>query len=156
MAKALTVKDIAPEKSLEECARRIIITRFYEMMSFKAGVIDGRDIESVHNMRVASRRLRAAMRNFADCFAPKKEFRRCLKQVEQITSTLGDVRDLDVLIDRFQKDVLTVPEDAQIGVQNLIRHLQKERAERRAPMFTMFEELDRSNFEQRFLKFFEV
>ena len=156
MAKALTVKDIAPEKSLEECARRIIITRFYEMMSFKAGVIDGRDIESVHNMRVASRRLRAAMRNFADCFAPKKEFRRRLKQVEQITSTLGDVRDLDVLIDRFQKDVLTVPEDAQIGVQNLIRHLQKERAERRAPMFTMFEELDRSNFEQRFLKFFEV
>ena len=156
MAKALTVKDIAPEKSLEECARRIITTRFYEMMSFKAGVIDGRDIESVHNMRVASRRLRAAMRNFADCFAPKKEFRQRLKQVERITSTLGDVRDLDVLIDRFQKDALTVPEDAQLGVQNLIRHLQKERAERRAPMFTMFEELDRSNFEQRFLKFFEV
>ena len=156
MAKALTVKDIAPEKSLEECARRIITTRFYEMMSFKEGAMDGRDIEYVHDMRVASRRLRAAMRNFVDCFVPKKEFRWHLKRVEQITSTLGDVRDLDVLIDRFQKDVLTVPEDAQLGVQNLIVHLQREREVQRAPMFTMFEKLDRNNFEQRFLEFFEV
>lgn len=156
MAKALIVKDIAPEKSLEECAREIITTRLHEMMSFKEGAIDGRDIEYVHDMRVASRRLRAAMRNFADCFTPKKEFRWHLKRVEQITSTLGGVRDLDVLIDRFQKDVLTVPEDAQIGVQNLIDHLQKEREERRTLMFTMFEELDKRNFEQKFLKFFEV
>ena len=156
MAKALTVKNIAPEKSLEECARRIITTRLREMMSFKEGTIDGTDIEYVHDMRVASRRLRAAMRNFGDCFVPKKEFRRHLKQVERITSTLGDVRDLDVLIDRFQKDVLTVPADAQIGVQNLIRHLRKEREVQRAPMFAMFEELDRNNFEQRFLEFFEV
>ena len=156
MAKARKVKGIAPEKSLEECARRIITTRLHEMMSFKEGVIDGRDIEYVHDMRVASRRLRAAMRNFADCFTPKKEFRRHLKRVERITSALGGVRDLDVLINRFQIDVLTVPEDAQIGVQNLIAHLQKKREERRAPMFTMFEELDKRNFEQKFLKFFEV
>ena len=156
MAKALTVKGIGPEKSLEECARRIITTRLHEMMSFKEGAIDGTDIEYVHDMRVASRRLRAAMRNFADCFTPTKEFRWYLKRVERITSTLGGVRDLDVLIDRFQKDMLTVPEEAQIGVRNLISHLQKEREERRAPMFTMFEELDQRNFEQRFLKFFEV
>ena len=156
MAKARNVKGIAPEKSLEECARRIITTRFYEMMSFKEGALDGRDIEYVHDMRVASRRLRAAMRNFADCFTPKKEFRWHLKRVERITSTLGDVRDLDVLIDRFQKDVLTVPKDAQIGVQNLIGYLQKEREERRAPMFAMFEQLDKRNFEPRFLEFFEV
>lgn len=156
MAKALSIKNIAPEKSLEECARRTITTRFYEMMSFKEGALDGRAIEYVHDMRVASRRLRAAMRNFADCFTPKKEFRWYLKRVERITSTLGDVRDLDVLIDRFQKDVLTVPEDAQIGVQNLIRHLRKEREERRTPMFAMFEVLDSNNFEQRFLEFFEV
>ena len=156
MAKAQNVKGIAPEKSLEECARRIIATRLREMMSFKAGAIDGRDIEYVHDMRVASRRLRAAMRNFADCFTRKKKFRRHLKQVEWITSTLGDVRDLDVLIDRFQKDLQTVSEDAQTGVQNLIKHLQRKREERRVPMCRMFEELDKSNFERKFLKFFKV
>ena len=156
MAKALAVKGIAPEKSLEECARRIITTRLHEMMSFKKGAIDGRDIEYVHDMRVASRRLRAAMQNFADCFAPKKKFRRHLKRVDRITSTLGGVRDLDVLIDRFQKDVMTASEDAQIGVQNLIRHLQKEREAQRVPMLRLFEKLDKNNFEQKFLKFFKV
>lgn len=156
MAKARKVKGIAPEKSLEECARRIITTRMHEMMSFKEGAIDGSDIEYVHDMRVTSRRLRAAMRNFADCFARKKKFRKHLKRVEKITRTLGAVRDFDVLIDRFQKDLKTVPEDAQTGVQNLIRHLQKEREERRAPMFRLFEKLDKSNFEQKFLKFFKV
>ena len=156
MAKARNVKGIAPEKSLEECARRIITTRLHEMMSFKEGAIDGTDIEYVHDMRVASRRLRAAMRNFADCFTRKKKFRRHLKRVERITRRLGAVRDLDVLIDRFQKDLKTVPEDAQIGVQNLIKHLQKEREDRRVPMFRMFEKLDKSNFEQKFLKFFKV
>ena len=156
MAKALTVKGLAPEKSLEECARRIITTRLHEMMSFKEGAIDGRDIEYVHDMRVASRRLRAAMRNFADCFTRKKKFRGHLKRVERITRRLGAVRDLDVLIDRFQKDLKTVPEDAQIGVQNLIKHLQKEREERRVPMFRLFEKLDKNNFEQKFLKFFKV
>ncbi len=156
MAKAQNVKGIAPEKSLEECARRIITTRLHEMMSFKEGVIDGTDIEYVHDMRVASRRLRAAMRNFADCFTRKKKFRRHFKRVERITSRLGDVRDLDVLIDRFQKDLKTVPEDAQSGVQNLVRHLQREREERRVPMLRMFEELDKSSFERKFLKFFKV
>ncbi len=156
MAKARNVKGIAPEKSLEECARRIITTRLHEMMSFKEGAIDGTDIEYVHDMRVASRRLRAAMRNFADCFTRKKKFRRHLKRVERITSRLGDVRDLDVLIDRFQKDLKTMPADAQSGVQNLVKHLQREREERRAPMFRMFEELDKRNFERKFLKFFKV
>lgn len=156
MAKAWNIKGIAPEKSLEECVRRIITTRLHEMMSFKEGAIDGKDIEYVHDMRVASRRLRAAMRNFADCFTRKKKFRRHLKRVERITRRLGAVRDLDVLIDRFQKDLKTVPEDAQIGVQNLIKHLQKEREERRVPMFRMFEKLDKGNFEQKFLKFFKV
>ena len=156
MAKVQEVKGIAPGKNLEKCARRIITTRFHEMMAFKTGAINGTDIEFVHDMRVTSRRLHAAMRNFANCFSQKKKFRRHIKQVKQITNTLGDVRDLDVLINRFQRDAQTMPEEAQVGVQNLIRHLQREREKKRVPMLRMFEDFDRSHFEKKFLKFFEV
>ena len=155
MAKAWKVKGIAPKKSLEACARRIITTRLHEMMSFKDGAIDGTDIEYVHDMRVSSRRLRAAMRNFADCF-PKKKFRRHLKQVENITDTMGKVRDLDVLIDLFQKDMQTLSKEEQVGVDHLIKHLQQERVEARKPMLNMFKELSESRFDKQFLKFFEV
>ena len=155
MAKARQIKDIAPEKNLDECARRIIITQFNEMMAFKAEVIDSEDIKHLHQMRVTSRRLRAAMRNFADCFIKKNKFRRHLKQVKRITDTLGDARDLDVLIDRFQKNAKTVPEDTQIGVKNLIKHLQQEREKKRGPILRMFKDFDSNNFEKKFLKFFE-
>lgn len=155
MAKARRIKGIAPEKNLDECARRIITTQFNEMMAFKAEVIDSKDIKYLHQMRVTSRRLRAAMLNFADCFPRKKKFRRHLKQVRRITDTLGDARDLDVLIDRFEKTAKTVPEDAQVDVKNLIKHLQQERKKKRVPILRMFEGFDSNNFEKKFLKFFE-
>ena len=156
MAKSWEVKGIAPEMSLEVCARRIITTRFHEMMSFKRGAIDGVDIEFVHDMRVSSRRLRTAMLTFADCFPKKKQFQKHLKQVKHITKTMGAVRDLDVLIDRFQKDAQTMSETERIGVQNLIVHLQLERTEKRKQMLKRFERLDASDFAKRFLKFFQV
>ena len=155
MAKPWPVEGIVPRKSLEECARRIITTLFQEMMSFKEGSIDGLDIEFAHDMRVSSRRLRVAMDNFAECFS-KKKFRKYLKQTKNITSTMGAVRDLDVLISKFEKDAKSLTEDEQLGVKNLIIQLQQKREEARKPMLLMFSRLEKAGFDKKFLKFFKV
>jgi len=155
MAKPWSVEGIVPRKSLEECARRIITTLFQEMMSFKEGSIDGLDIEFVHDMRVSSRRLRVAMDNFAECFS-KKKFRKYLKQTKNITSTMGAVRDLDVLISKFEKDAKSLTKDEQLGVKNLIIQLQQKREEARKPMLLMFSRLEKAGFDKKFLKFFKV
>ena len=155
MAKPWLVEGIVPQKSLEECARRVITTRFQEMMSFKEGSIDGLDIEFVHDMRVSSRRLRVAMDNFAECFS-KKKFRKYLKQTKNITSTMGAVRDLDVLISKFEKDAKSLTKDEQLGVKNLIIQLQQKREEARKPMLLMFSRLEKAGFDKKFLKFFKV
>jgi len=68
------------------------------------GVKKNEDIEYIHRMRVASRRIRAEMPLFRDCF-PKKKYKKWLRQVKEITLLLGDARDLDVqiaLIRRFE------------------------------------------------------
>ena len=155
MAKPWSVEGIVPRKSLEECARRIITTLFQEMMSFKEGSIDGLDIEFVHDMRVSSRRLRVAMDNFAECFS-KKKFRKYLKQTKNITSTMGVVRDLDVLISKFETDAKSLTKDEQLGVKNLIIQLQQKREEARKPMLLMFSRLEKAGFDKKFLKFFKV
>ena len=155
MAKPWSVEGIVPRKSLEECARRIITTLFQEMMSFKEGSIDGLDIEFVHDMRVSSRRLRVAMDNFAECFS-KKKFRKYLKQTKNITSTMGAVRDLDVLISKFEKDAKSLTKDEQLGVKNLIIQLQQKREEARTPMLLLFSRLEKAGFDKKFLKFFKV
>ena len=143
----------SPDETLETCAREIIVNYFHEMMSYKDGAKDGRDIEFVHDMRVTSRRLRAAMDNFADCF-PKKLFRKHYKKVKAITRTMGAVRDLDVLIDRFQKTLKTLSEAEQAGIKELIEHLHREREEARKPMLTLFTQLEETGFETKFLEFF--
>jgi CHAD domain-containing protein len=62
------------------------------------GVCRAEDIEFVHRARVASRRLRAALRMFRRCFG-RKTVKRWRKQIRRVTSELGDARDIDVQIE---------------------------------------------------------
>ena len=153
MATEPAIKGISPDETLEACARQIIVNYFHKMMSYKEGARKGTDIAFVHDMRVTSRRLRAAMDNFADCF-PKKSFKKHYKKIKAITQTMGAVRDLDVLIARFQNELTHLTEVEQADIRGLIAHLQRERKEAREPMLTLFEELEETGFETEFLEFF--
>ncbi len=62
------------------------------------GVRAAEDIEFVHRARVATRRLRAALRMFDGCFAHKR-VKRWRKAIRRITSALSDARDRDVQIE---------------------------------------------------------
>ena len=64
-------------------------------------MLDLDDIERVHDMRVATRRLRAAIEVFAPCF-PRKRHRAALKQVKALADALGERRDRDVAIEPLE------------------------------------------------------
>ena len=61
------------------------------------GVRAAEDIEYIHRMRVASRRLRAALPLFRLCFSAKN-FARWSGEIRDITRALGEARDADVQI----------------------------------------------------------
>ena len=65
------------------------------MVAHSGGVLDVDEIENVHDMRVASRRLRAALEIFASCFDPE-EHEQVLGEVKAIADALGERRDRDV------------------------------------------------------------
>lgn len=153
MATGSEIKDIVPDEALEVCARQIIVSYFHEMLSYKEGAKEGTDIEFVHDMRVTSRRLRAAMDNFADCF-PKVPFKKHYKKVKAITRTMGAVRDLDVLIVRFENELVNLAEGERSDIREVIEHLQRKRKDVREPMLMLFEELEETGFETEFLEFF--
>ena len=153
MATEPKIKEISPDDTLEVCARQIIVNYFHQMMSYKEGAKEGSDIEFVHEMRVTSRRLRAAMDNFGACF-PEKAFNKHYKKIKSITRTLGAVRDLDVLIARFEKELSTLPEAEQTDIRRLIENLQQEHEDARKAMLTLFAKLEETGFETEFLEFF--
>lgn len=79
-------------------AAKYIRRQAKQLASQLDGVRAAEDIEFVHRARVATRRLRAAVRMSEDCF-PRRQLRRWRKAIRRTTAKLGDARDRDVQIE---------------------------------------------------------
>lgn len=86
------------EGSFGVAARRVVKVRAKEVFKQADGVLDLGEVEHVHDMRVATRRLRAALEVFEECF-PRKRHRKALKKVKALADALGERRDADVEIE---------------------------------------------------------
>ena len=85
------------EGSFSRAAARVLKVRSKEVFARSDGVLDLGDVERVHDMRVATRRLRAALEVFEPCF-PRKRHHKALKKVKALADALGERRDADVEI----------------------------------------------------------
>ena len=95
-------------------AALVVEVRTAEVFEQASGVLDLDDVERVHDMRVATRRLRAALEIFEPVF-PCKRHRKALKRVKALADALGERRDLDVEIERLEDladDVVDEDRDA--------------------------------------------
>lgn len=95
------IPPLRADEPMSEAGRKTMYTHFLRMLANEAGTRLGEDIEALHDMRVATRRMRAAYRIFAAYFDPEaiKPFNKSLRRAGQ---TLGAVRDLDVLLERAE------------------------------------------------------
>ncbi|MGH2497874.1 MAG: CHAD domain-containing protein [Ktedonobacteraceae bacterium] len=81
------------------------------------------DIEAVHKMRVASRRLCATLDAFESCIDPKA-FQKINRRVKKLADRLGTVRDTDVMIAGLRNYQQSVTGEGQeAGVQWLVDRL---------------------------------
>jgi CHAD domain-containing protein len=67
------------------------------MLAAEKGVRKGNDVEKIHEMRVAVRRMRTALRVFRG-FLDREKFRPFARELKTLGRILGPVRDLDVWI----------------------------------------------------------
>jgi CHAD domain-containing protein len=118
MAKAREIPQLAEPLSFRQAAAAAVEVRAAEVFEHSEGVLDTGDIERVHDMRVATRRLRAAMEIFAPCF-PRKEFKRALKDVKSLADTLGDRRDPDVHIAELERIRKALTREDARGIRSL-------------------------------------
>lgn len=81
---------------------KIIYEHLSAMQAEVEGVMTSADVEYVHRMRVASRRLRSSLAIFRDCF-PKNDYKQFLKDIRAVTKALGEARDLDVQLELLEQ-----------------------------------------------------
>jgi len=125
MAKAREIEGVHCEDAFGSVAARMVSVRADELLEQSEGVLDISDIERVHDMRVASRRLRAAMEVFAPCF-PRKRFRAALDEVKAIADALGERRDADVSIAAMEGFASRLVVTDRHGVQVMVEGMREE------------------------------
>jgi CHAD domain-containing protein len=133
VAKARAIPGIHPDVPYAAAAARVVRVRAEEVVEHARGVLDVGDIERVHDMRVATRRLRAALEVFRPCF-PKDELKSVLGEVKEIADALGERRDRDVTIAALEDfgGALAAPDRPGIG--SLVAKLRSEQADANAQL----------------------
>jgi CHAD domain-containing protein len=125
VAKPKPIPDLTAEDPYADAAAKIVSVRGTELAEQAQGVLDTGDIERVHDMRVATRRLRAALEIFEPCFPPRP-YSQALAEVKRLADALGERRDRDVAIAALHNfnDQMAAPD--RRGVASLIAQLRTE------------------------------
>ncbi|MBN1565170.1 MAG: CHAD domain-containing protein [Anaerolineae bacterium] len=99
-----------PDDPMAEAGRKTLLFHFERMLLNEPGSRIGEDIEAVHDMRVATRRMRSAFRQF-DAYYKSGSIKPFVRDLRRVARALGVVRDLDVAIDKAQRFMIDHPAD---------------------------------------------
>lgn len=115
-------------KNLLKTANIILKDRLDNLLNFIDKYFETKDIEPLHDVRIALRRVRYNMELFFVCYE-KKLFMRLYNKIEKLQDLSGSVRDLDVFLENInllKKDNVLVSEELEIKIKEKRNLLQSE------------------------------
>lgn len=143
---------VRPDDLLAEAGRKVLGFHFAAMLRHEQGTKEGVEIEELHDMRVATRRMRAAFEVFENAFEPKA-IKPHLKGLRATGRALGQVRDLDVFMEKAQHYLDTLPEGQRHGLDPLLAAWNEQRTADRAKMLEHLDGREYAAFKHKFLEF---
>jgi len=151
-AGAMAAPGVLPEDTLAEAGRKVLRYHFGQMLLHEEGTRLGEDIEELHDMRVATRRMRAAMEVFEQAYQPKT-LKAHLKGLRQTGRSLGQVRDLDVFLEKADQYLRGQPPEFIPGLQPLRNAWMERREASRVEMLAYLESAKYHAFKLKFYTF---
>lgn len=142
---------VRKEDAMSEAARKILFHQFEIMLKHEEGARSGTDSSAIHDMRVATRRMRSALRMFAPFFK-KSVVGRYGDDLKETAAALGGVRDLDVFRETLDAYATGLPEHDQDGIHAFRDFIA---APEEAARAALVEWLDSKAFREFLLRFHE-
>jgi CHAD domain-containing protein len=130
MAKAQEIAGLDCDADAALGVPLVLRTRLEEMGQLRAAALNWTDVEGVHDMRVASRRLRSALKDFAP-YLREKKLRRARDYLKAVADALGEVRDQDVAILALEELKKEAPDELAPGIELLTAERDAQREEAR-------------------------
>ena len=110
--RARPVAGVDADGTLAENARRIVLVRIDELYSFADAASKPENVEALHDMRIAAKRLRYILEITEPCFGAGAHAG--AKQAKELQGLLGDIHDCDVMLPLVRAHVKRLRgEDAQ-------------------------------------------
>jgi CHAD domain-containing protein len=147
VAKAREI-EVDPFEPFARAAARVVRVRAEELFEHAEGVLDTSDIERVHDMRVASRRLRAVLEIFAPCF-PRSQLKPVLSDVKDLADALGERRDPDVQIAALEALEAAVQAAYRPGIEALLERVRARQARGNDTLAAALEHMRETELERR-------
>ncbi len=149
--KLLKSPGVRPDDPMSEAGRKILHYHFERMLLNEPGSRLGEDIEAVHDMRVATRRMRSALVIF-EPFYQRKVIRPLARGLRRTARALGAVRDMDVFLEKLALYQQELPPEAEDSLAPLREVCQQQRDAARS---RLIKHLDSGSF-ARFVDDFEA
>jgi CHAD domain-containing protein len=140
--------EVDPFEPYAVAAARVVRVRTDELFDHAEGVLDTSDIERVHDMRVASRRLRAVLEIFEPCF-PQGDFKTALRDVKALADALGERRDPDVHIEDMEGFEAQVQATLRPGIDALVARLRAQQTQGNGVLAAALEEIRANELQAR-------
>jgi CHAD domain-containing protein len=115
MSKPAPIEGLNADVTLIDAAKKSITARLADVRRFEERLVGAVDADDVHDMRVASRRLRAAL----ELFERKKQLRPAEKAVRALGDALGEVRELHVQLGWLDQSAKDASEKERPGIAAL-------------------------------------
>lgn len=122
------VEKLRYSKHLLKIANTILLNRFDNLLFYIDEYFKTKEIEPLHDVRIALRRVRYNMELFLVCYE-KKLFMRLYYKIEKLQDLSGSVRDLDVFLENInllKKDNVEVSDTLEYKIKEKRHNLQEE------------------------------
>ncbi len=116
------------QEPITRAGKKIISAQFAKIQSLEDDVRRDNAVNAVHDMRVATRRLRSAFRFLAQYY-PNKTIKKIAEPLRELARDLGAVRDLDVNIENLRGHMATLNVEQQRSLDPLLADWQARRAQ---------------------------
>ena len=98
--RARRVKGLRPDMRLDDAAQRIVAVRLKELCSFMPAAGDPHEVQTLHDMRIAAKRLRYILELTDFCFGPYAS--KAARRAKQLQDLIGEIHDCDVTLPRVE------------------------------------------------------